>query len=387
MRIGTSDGNGHLVFGFKVALAAALSAGLWNVGRLHAYDESPADTHKALTSYLRHQEGLVRSAVCKYEVIASPTKPEMIALLRDHWRERGDERKANNNIVPAARARNRSYRAEWWREGLRERLETTSLDASRRGNEITAFDGQIVRRLGTQGTTPAGKISSAPTDSWLTEGRIHPLYLVHVFQDITHSNLVENGRDYRSGREATGAGSFVVVSMQHPTIDRFRFELLLDEQRRIVERRVIAKAGNMLKQDVIEIHKFGDFRSHDTGSGEPIWFPHHAVISYYAGRHANGALMEWTTHAVTIKDIQFNVDIPDERFTLQFPANAEVWDDLTGQGYLAPGVQPETVIASVKQKSLYRRLAFALVTSALACTVVATIVIAWRRRKRARAAA
>src|SRR5205807_5046720 len=67
--------------GLLVSLVAL--AGLTLNGRAHA--EKWPD-REAVSAWLSHQEGLVSSAYCEYDLITVPTSKEQIARMRDYWR-------------------------------------------------------------------------------------------------------------------------------------------------------------------------------------------------------------------------------------------------------------------------------------------------------------
>jgi hypothetical protein len=74
----------------------------------HALGEQEV-SKDAVAAWLAHQEGLVRTAVCEFEVRASTTPPEAIPLIRQVCRNRGSEAEYVSYIIKEAIAQNEHF--------------------------------------------------------------------------------------------------------------------------------------------------------------------------------------------------------------------------------------------------------------------------------------
>jgi hypothetical protein len=62
-----------------------------------------------------------------------------------------------------------------------------------------------------------------------------------------------------------------------------------------------------------------------------------AVEHLYAGQLADGRQVEYTNGTYLIKDIKFNVELPDDLFKLDLPSDAKIYDGVAGHGWLPAG--------------------------------------------------
>jgi hypothetical protein len=162
-----------------------------------------------------------------------------------------------------------------------------------------------------------------------------------------------------------------------------KYELLFGKGGLLQERRLLDEEGKKGARYwvVREITRLSDYRPHELPQGEPTWFPHQAVVGYYVGQLPDGTLVEWQTESLRIKDLRFNVDIPDEKFTLDFPREARVFDGLTGQeAWLEPGVRPASVFYPESQGR--RRLLWIVGTSLIGVTLLGAVILYFRRKRR-----
>jgi hypothetical protein len=71
-----------------------------------------------------------------------------------------------------------------------------------------------------------------------------------------------------------------------------------------------------------------------------------------------------------VRKIEFNVDIPDDVFRLEIPANARVWDGVTGRNvWLAPGVRPRDLFPEERSHWLWHGTCALLAVVALAAFI------------------
>jgi len=95
---------------------------------------------------------------------------------------------------------------------------------------------------------------------------------------------------------------------------------------------------------------------------------------------------------VTIKRIEFNVDLPDELFAFEFPPEARVYDGLTGRGWIgAPAEEqhlkvayPASAVPKLPVESAGWRGRLWLWSAVCLVSVAALAgLIIWGRRRRA----
>lgn len=301
----------------------------------------PALTREGLVQRQRYAEGLIKSAEADFEVVMSPTKPDMVPLIRDICRLRGVEGEVANYTVNESFAQAQSYKARWWRKGEKERLETYRLD--QQGGEpkaTTTFDGQFVRSLASSDNSLTGSVDTVDGAHWYTSERIHPLALIHTYCGTPYSTIIQQGSSFSIVPDGLQRG-YTKVTVQHPKLDFVRFSLLLDSEWRLKERRLICKIGSDTAFRVYEVHEFDDYRMVDNPAGDSVLMPMSVTQRYVVGEHSSGKLAEYWQIKVRVTRIAINTDLPDDRFELAIPRKAKVWDGVTGQGWLIDGERPE----------------------------------------------
>lgn len=131
---------------------------------------------------------------------------------------------------------------------------------------------------------------------------------------------------------------------------------------------------------LVEKHTFFDYRSYTDSSGETIWFPHEATYKTYARLPSDGSAIEKSVRKVKIRDIKFNVEIPDEFFELKIPKNAKLYDGVTGLGWLPEGERPDELFPAEARARHWTWAAIGIFTTAL---ILAFAVVIVRRRRNA----
>jgi len=310
----------------------------------------------------------------------------MISLLKSYYKLNGNPQEATAHIITDKFAQKHSHHIKWQRSGQKERIEESSRLMPAELQSVTAFDGQVQRTFHYQEGSPKGFIYAPERSNWFTMNRIHPFAILYVSFETFFSEIVEKGSDFRLKREMRGAESYVRVTVTHPAYESTAYELLFGKGGLLVERRLLLAEGKKQprKWVVREITRLSDYRRHNLPEGEVIWFPHQAVITYCAGQMPDGRLVEWKTDTLRLNDIEFNKDIPEGTFTLEFPTDMPVYDGLTGEEiWLEPGVRP----AAVFQPELVarRRLGWIVAGGVLATLAVigALLLLARRRGRRA----
>ncbi len=340
-------------------------------------------TREALVQTLRHQEKLVKSAACEYDDIFSPTRPEMASLLKAFYKQRGQDKEAARMIISQDTAKKYSHHVKWWRKGQKERLEEYDPTVAHLLQATTTFNGQVHRILKRDKDITQGYIYSPERSAWLVTNRVHPFSFLFNFYETYFSDIVEKGEGFRLEKLKKDGQDYVVAHVRHPLDGRgngHAYEMYFGKGGLLQERHLLVGPIKNGPQPwrTIEVARFSDYRRKDLPQGEPLWFPHQVTISYYAGQF-EGKMLEWMTETVRIQDIRFNVDIPDEMFTIEFPENARVFDGLTGQEtWLEPGVRP----AAVFHPETYGRTRLWRIASAsLVGLILFSVVIVFRRRR------
>jgi hypothetical protein len=337
-------------------------------------------TRQALIEGLRTEEGLVRSAECWFENVQTPTKANAIPVIREACRLRG-EKNYGRFITSEAQAKSRSSLCHWLRSGPKERLEYFDIGAQKSASprQVQAFDGVAVRSLSIRDGNTIGSVKSVDAAHWNNSNRLHPFTLIWRFNDTPYSEILAEGRDYAAAPVPRGNEVLTRVSVRHPTLDSHSFVFLFGPDCRMLERRVIVLFASEDRPRLNEIHTFAGYERFDNLKGEPIWFPRRAEYHFVAGVLPDGSPAVYETKHIRIRDITFNVDIPDAMFELKLPESAKVYDDLTGQGWLEPGVRPAAVFP---EEARPRWLLVGGVV-ALAAVVTALVVALRIRRRRA----
>jgi hypothetical protein len=89
--------------------------------------------------------------------------------------------------------------------------------------------------------------------------------------------------------------------------------------------------------------ELSDYRIYKDVSGEVIHFPHRAVFRFFAGQLRDGRKAEYATEIIDIQKADFNIEVPDERFVIDFPPDAEIDDRVSGLGFIRgdhPAITP-----------------------------------------------
>jgi hypothetical protein len=310
----------------------------------------------------------------------------MIPLLRSYHDLRGTPERANGQVVGADAAQKYSHHVSWQRAGEKERIEERDQGAQGHLRSVTTFDGQVQRILQYKDGTAIGFIFSPQRSNWLTSNRVHPFAFLYMSFETLFSDIVEKGKDFRLERESIAGEDHVRVTVRHPAYDVDRYQLLFGKGGLLTERRLeLEERRKSARQWVVrEITRLSDYRRHELPEGEPIWFPHEVAISYCAGQMPDGRVVEWKSEMLQLRDVKFNVNIPDDNFTIEFPSDIRVYDGLTGQEtWLEPGIRPAAVFQPQREGA--KRLWWSIgIASFVALATIAALFVYARRRRVAR---
>ncbi len=267
----------------------------------------------------------------------------MVPLIKEMCKLQGREAEWKRFIADDKYVRLNSATNRWRCKGIMERFETTRVDDPSAPNILT-FDGHIMRKL--SGDRREGHISSETNAS--AKGGRNPFTFVYYCQDRRLSDLVADGKEYRISRKKLDGREVITLSFLQAKYDNYGLAVTFEPPGRVIEWRWYPASHSLRqedrgKRDLNGIYRLLDYRSHpNPDGGELIWFPHRAEDIQCMGTLPTGQVVEWASKTMIVKDIQFNVDIPDSMFTQEFPPEAQVWDGLSSprQRLLPPGVRP-----------------------------------------------
>lgn len=340
-------------------------------------------SREALAQRLRHQEELFRTAEASFEVVRTPTRPEMIPLIKDVCRLRGEPKEADNYIVDEEYAKRNSYKARWWRKGEKERIEYYRLDEVETSTplRVKAFDGQFVRSVQQGSDQIVGAVDTTNGANWTNTNRTHPLSLIHLYCDMPYSDIIERGTGYSATQVDVKGKPGVRIFVHYPKADYTRFSLLFDSSDQLVERRIISKIGRDKDYRVYSIHRFDEYRLIENPTGDSVRMPMVVTQQHVCGEHSPEVFAEYWVDTVRINRLVLNIDIPDSKFDLRIPNNAAIWDGVGGRGWLRPGDQPDYLFPKAaerrKQWWTWGIAAFSVIA------IVGGILYARRRARRA----
>lgn len=282
-----------------------------------------------VVTWFRTQEELVKSMECQFETRASATAPDMVPLIREVCRIRGEESDYTSYVITEERALARSNRTHYWRNGPMQREEVFQFDAHVESpTKIRAFDGRLVRTLERTEKGSFGHVGLPETEHWDNVNWTHPFSFLYQFTNQPYSQIIDRARELTISAASLDGKNCTRISFLHPTIDRCWFVLFVDDEHRLVERQHITML-NAKEPRVHERHVFSDYRAFEDADGKRIWFPHRADYYYYMGTLSDGRLAEWTRESITVHEIRFNMDIAEEQFAQNFPENTTLHDSVT----------------------------------------------------------
>ncbi|KPL25096.1 MAG: hypothetical protein AMJ75_01960 [Phycisphaerae bacterium SM1_79] len=322
----------------RVLLIAASFAFLTYCHACYASQESPSKwTREAIARWLRHQESIVRSIECTFESKPLLTRPENIPLIDQVCRQLG---KKNRYIYTEQIVKANSFVVHWLRKGAKERWDTFELtdtdsrDIPRTPSRSRAFDGHLVRDLELHDKGPIGSIETIEGAHWHSTNLPDPYSFLYEFQATPYSKIVAEGSNFDMSVVVRDGRELIQVSVDHPSLDSKSFVLLFDDKHRLIERQYISQISPDPAPRLCERHVFSNYKKYKDESGELIWFPQNAVYHHYMGNLSDGTPVEYTANTMTIREIRFNVDIPDEEFLIEFPPGTEIWDGVAGLGWV-----------------------------------------------------
>jgi hypothetical protein len=307
--------------------------------------ESQPVTREKIVDVLRHQESLVRSCECLFQVRQMATTPEMVALIQNNVKEEirkgaiWTEEKASQ---PAFR-----YQVKLWRKGVKSRNEVYRLEDNvedGRYRRVEAFDGLLLRKLtpSTSSGVPQGSVETLRHSAWHGMYKYDPYSLIYEYFARPWTEVVSEASGFKAAIDNSLAEPSTKVSVDLKKGYK-AVVLTFDPAYQLIERRYFGEPLTGGKTDVVSTESYSDYRSYLDPSGEVIWFPHKVVCRFFLGRTPGGVLMNHGTIDIHVVDARFNTDSEDTTFVLNFPRDAVVYDGVTNLGFLEPGIRPPQV--------------------------------------------
>jgi hypothetical protein len=304
-------------------------------------------------AHLKAQLGLVRTLCTDLNTRTFATTSEMKEVLASYMNQhpaRFKERMETLDmfVTTERHAKLGSWRGRWIRSGVRERLDIM-LGYSDKVRETLSFDGGIVRSIVRSGDAVHATLHETVGAHWHTANRVSPWTFLYCFREDKYHEMLM--LEHRSEYREVQSGPNTVISFRHPKADvGVWFELTIDRgTMRLLERRVYYRdLFHPENRELREIHRFYDYSLFDVDS-QRIELPTRGVYSYVLGENGKTVLPEWKCEEVRLTNIAINEVVEASYFEPAIPADAKIYDGLTGLGWLETGMDPNAVIQSYRR--------------------------------------
>jgi hypothetical protein len=284
----------------------------------------------AIVRRLAQPERLVRSCECLLGYRSDPTSPEMIALIKEHCRKTGDS--PDRYIWTKEEAARDQYVLHWWRRDDKERFDRfPTFEAMNqpgaKPTESDAFDGKLTRAFNTES---GPKRTKGPVYCSIRSGKgnllmidRYPFSFLYEYGDRRYSELLTHALD----AQVLEVDGQTKVTFSHVAGGPV-FELVFGKDGSLLRRYKIAKApfDHDREPRVHERHSFSGYRIYRAASGESIWFPSKVDFEGVLATTGDGRLIVTSRVHVEVNSLQFNHQIPDDVFVIQFPEGCVVHD-------------------------------------------------------------
>lgn len=296
-------------------------------------------TIESVIEGLSRLENQVVSCDALYEIQCLPTQPDMELRIREYLKQNGAESELNGFIYGQRIADKRHAICHW--SGKSEKEIFRWLDPKIKAERLTgvfAFDGLVVRKIGTLDDKPMAWIQTTQGAAWGVINRISPFSMIYKDFQIPFSQWVRSSPRVDVQQVQFGGRSATRVSYQMFNVPDGRNELILDEFGRQVRRRCYDKFSRTRDKEprLCHVYDFTDYREFPRDNGESIWFPMRTLYTYVLGETPQGEPITYFTHDIRIHRIAFNIDIPDSEFVPELPPGVPVQDEVTGLGKVPP---------------------------------------------------
>jgi hypothetical protein len=305
---------------------------------LYAEDaDSKKPALDAIIRRLAEQERLVRSCECLLSYRTDPSSPKMIPLIEEELRKHP---RRGGFIFTRDDAARRTYVAHWWRHGIKERFDQfpTFDDLARPGakpTRVSACDGKFIRSYNihekpnpVNGAMIEGTIK--PGNSGLDFNHDYPFSLLYEYGNEPYSKLLAHARE----AQVSEAAGRTTVTFTHPRFKDKRFKLVFGPDGSLLERDHITQMRRVDPAPRIYSRSlFFGYRTYRAASGESIRFPSEVDDDYVLGTTDDGQLIVYRHTHIQVNSLQFNHQIPDDVFVIEFPDECIVSDQTGGAGF------------------------------------------------------
>jgi hypothetical protein len=198
---------------------------------------------------------------------------------------------------------------------------------------VSACDGKIVRgysknRIPDRRTGAMVSGSIRPADQFINFK--YPFTFLYEFNGTPYSKLLARSPDAK----VTETAGRTTVSFSHPSFKDRRFVLVFDREGSLLQRDVYGKYSREAAPRLREQHKFSGYRTYRNSAGESVWFPSEAVYDFILGTADDGQLIVYSHAHIDVNSFQFNHQIPDDLFVIQFPEGCLVMDGINNLRWL-----------------------------------------------------
>jgi hypothetical protein len=295
--------------------------------------------------WLEQQASLVRSARCEFRVTTvSPLPAQTLRSNVASTLERAEtpqiwaERRAallrhRASTVSSDNIPGDDYHAVWLRKGIHEREERTYLDPEPTAQDsapivqMATIDGEFERMVSrSHGRTFASIMPLNPAR--LRANRLQPYNFAFEYGLLSHAQIVRLSAERQPAKGKHQGKERLEVVVDHPWLWGGKLLMIFDQEHRLVQRDVLTTSQRTANYALLERYEFFDHKAYDDKGGRMIWFPSTVICQTHT-------LETPRVQHITIEKIEFNLKIADEKFSLEFPQDAEVYDGVR-QRWIGP---------------------------------------------------
>jgi hypothetical protein len=247
-------------------------------------------------------------------------------------------------------------------------------DLSSNDHATLGFDGQVIRQVAPRGNDGQIRalISTGQKEQWNHSPREDAYTFLYAFYETPYSQVVTQAKRFQAEPKGDQPGhTSVFIDCGTGFLSPWSFTFDFDDRWRLLTRRTYYTGGNTSRQ-LREKMAYSQYEAYRDASGETIWYPKRSINTLYLNDVPN------LVFDYTIREAEFNVDIPDSVFEVEIPKDAGLYDKITGLGWLPPGTRPAALFPDEARR---RRLLWVGAGVLAALAVVATAWVVHRRRQ------
>ena len=287
-------------------------------------------SQETVAGWLRQQEQLVRTMVCEFASQHTATQPAMVERLKELDRQgklspgpRGANIPGSNYkvfVLSEEAAKLRSFRAKAWYQGVQERVDHYQFadDAAKEPYLIRAFDGKVVRTLNLAEGRRSAYISNLSNSLINVMPRMDPCTL--LYRDChgqTWSEFVARGDKFAATTFTRDGRRFHRITVRKPTGGSLFALMVFDQDRRLVERRIVFDSSAPPADLETRFHfrfQFENYRPHPGPNGTTIWIPYWIACQTHHSAMPDGSPIIQRSETLQIHRSTFNGTIPEGQF-------------------------------------------------------------------------